>query len=113
MPNSSLLETFEAAHRLPNVPPSHKCHRIHGHSYSCEVELLDGADVGAAGRALHTVVAQLSHRYLNELPGLANATSEHIALWIWRALEQRQVAPVAVSIAENDGATCTYRGTST
>ena len=25
--------TFEAAHRLPNVPPDHKCARLHGHSF--------------------------------------------------------------------------------
>ena len=25
--------TFEAAHRLPNVPDTHRCHRLHGHSY--------------------------------------------------------------------------------
>jgi 6-pyruvoyltetrahydropterin/6-carboxytetrahydropterin synthase len=25
--------TFEAAHRLPNVPAGHKCERLHGHSY--------------------------------------------------------------------------------
>src|SRR5690606_9302411 len=25
--------TFESAHRLPNVPPTHKCARLHGHSY--------------------------------------------------------------------------------
>ena len=25
--------TFEAAHRLPNLPPEHKCSRLHGHSF--------------------------------------------------------------------------------
>ena len=25
--------TFEAAHRLPNVPADHKCARLHGHSF--------------------------------------------------------------------------------
>ena len=25
--------TFEAAHRLPNVPEGHKCARLHGHSF--------------------------------------------------------------------------------
>jgi 6-pyruvoyltetrahydropterin/6-carboxytetrahydropterin synthase len=25
--------TFEAAHRLPNVPDTHRCRRLHGHSY--------------------------------------------------------------------------------
>lgn len=28
--------TFEAAHRLPNVPPIHKSSRLHGHSYRVE-----------------------------------------------------------------------------
>ncbi len=25
--------TFEVAHWLPNVPPDHKCRRLHGHSF--------------------------------------------------------------------------------
>ena len=35
---------FEAAHRLPKVPPGHKCQRLHGHSFEVEV-----ADRLAAG----------------------------------------------------------------
>ncbi|TIR42772.1 MAG: 6-carboxytetrahydropterin synthase QueD, partial [Mesorhizobium sp.] len=31
--------TFEAAHRLPNVPSTHRCHRMHGHSYRVELTL--------------------------------------------------------------------------
>ena len=31
--------TFEAAHQLPNVPPGHKCGRMHGHSYEVVVRL--------------------------------------------------------------------------
>lgn len=26
--------TFDAAHSLPHLPESHKCHRLHGHTYS-------------------------------------------------------------------------------
>ena len=29
--------TFEAAHRLPNAPPGHKCARLHGHSFRVEL----------------------------------------------------------------------------
>jgi len=29
--------TIEAAHRLPNLPASHKCARLHGHSFNVEV----------------------------------------------------------------------------
>ena len=37
--------TFEAAHRLPNVPATHRCHRMHGHSYRVELQ------VSGAGRS--------------------------------------------------------------
>ena len=30
---------FESAHRLPNVPAEHKCARLHGHSFVCEVSV--------------------------------------------------------------------------
>ena len=29
--------TIEAAHRLPNVAPDHKCARLHGHSFNVEI----------------------------------------------------------------------------
>ena len=31
--------TFEAAHRLGELPEHHKCARVHGHSYAVEVTL--------------------------------------------------------------------------
>lgn len=31
--------SFEAGHRLPGLPPEHKCSRQHGHSYQVEVIL--------------------------------------------------------------------------
>ena len=93
--------TFEAAHRLPNVPAGHKCARLHGHSFrvSVHVEGEPGADTGwvmdfaelsAAFGPLHD---QLDHRYLNDVPGLENPTSERLAAWIW---ERRRCAPRAV-----------------
>ena len=30
---------FEGGHRLPGLPPEHKCSRQHGHSYEVEVIL--------------------------------------------------------------------------
>ena len=30
---------IEAAHRLPNLPASHKCARLHGHSFRVELHL--------------------------------------------------------------------------
>lgn len=87
--------TIEAAHRLPNVPAGHKCARLHGHSFRIEVHVagtlgaesgwvMDFADIKAAFQPLHD---QLDHRYLNEIEGLDNPTSERLAEWIWARLK--------------------------
>jgi 6-pyruvoyltetrahydropterin/6-carboxytetrahydropterin synthase len=87
--------SLESAHRLPNVPAGHKCARIHGHSFRVEIHVrgaLDGhlgwvmdfADVKAAFEPLFQ---RLDHHYLNDVPGLENPTSEHLARWIWRELK--------------------------
>ena len=83
--------TFEAAHRLPMVPPEHKCARLHGHSFRVAIHargtvdeqlgwFMDFAAVQAAFKPLH---AQLDHHYLNEIEGLENPTSENLARWIF------------------------------
>jgi 6-pyruvoyltetrahydropterin/6-carboxytetrahydropterin synthase len=85
---------FEAAHLLPNVSEGHKCGRLHGHSYRIEVHVagevgettgmvIDFADLSAAVQPL---VERLDHRYLNEIDGLDNPTSENLARWLWERL---------------------------
>src|ERR1700691_4208793 len=87
--------TFEAAHRLPNVPLGHKCSRLHGHSFHLAVHVkgpvgektgwvIDFEDISII---VQPVLARLYHYYLNEIPGLENPTSENIAKWIWRQLK--------------------------
>src|ERR1051325_8723189 len=100
--------TFESAHRLPNVPAGHKCSRIHGHSFRCEVHvrgevgresgwIMDFADIKAAFEPLHR---ELDHNYLNEVEGLANPTSENLARWIWRRLRPTLPGMSAVLVRE-------------
>ncbi len=81
---------FEAAHRLPNVPDGHKCKRLHGHSFRCEIHV-DGdldpstgwvADFADLGRAFAPLRDQLVPSSLNEIEGLSNPTSEVLAQWI-------------------------------
>src|SRR5205814_10325639 len=81
--------TFEAAHRLPNVAPDHKCARLHGHSFRVELHVrgpIDSAmgwvvDFADIKRAFKPIEDQLDHRYLNEVEGLDNPTSENLAKW--------------------------------
>ena len=88
---------IEAAHRLPNVPAGHKCARLHGHSFRIEIHVegepdpalgwvMDFADIKSAFAPLFE---QLDHRYLNDIDGLENPTSEMLARWIFRRLEAR------------------------
>ena len=110
--------TFEAAHRLPNVPPDHKCARLHGHSFHVRVTVtgpvdpklgwvIDFADVKKAFAPLHTV---LDHHYLNEIEGLENPTSEVLAQWIWGWLEPELPMLSAVEVRETCTVGCVYRG---
>ena len=80
--------TFEAAHRLPKLPPEHKCHRLHGHNYKLDVIVsgeLDARgfvmDFAELDDVVAPLVAIVDHRYLNEIDGLDNPTAEVIALW--------------------------------
>ncbi len=109
---------FEAAHRLPNVAEGHKCARLHGHSFRVTVHVegpvgpdtgwvMDFAEVRAACEPLREA---LDHRYLNEIEGLENPTSEHLARWIWTRLAPRLVGLAAVTVRETCTSGCTYRG---
>lgn len=109
--------TIEAAHRLPHLPEDHKCRRLHGHSFRVEIHVagevrpvegwvLDFADIG---RAFQPLYEQLDHRYLNDIPGLENPTSENLARWIWERL-QPSLALSQVVVRETCTAGCTYRG---
>lgn len=110
--------TFEAAHRLPNVPEGHKCARLHGHSFT--VRLYVAGDVGEKSgwvmdfsdisEAFKPVWSQLDHHYLNEVPGLENPTSEVIAQWIWEQLVPSLPQLSCVEIRETCTSGCRYLG---
>jgi 6-pyruvoyltetrahydropterin/6-carboxytetrahydropterin synthase len=112
---------FEAAHRLPNVPEGHKCARLHGHSFRATVwvegELgaesgwvMDFAELKTAFAPLHD---QLDHRYLNEVEGLENPTSEVLAVWIWDRLAPTVPGLARVDVQETGTSGCRYDGPST
>jgi 6-pyruvoyltetrahydropterin/6-carboxytetrahydropterin synthase len=109
---------FEAAHRLPMLPETHKCFRLHGHSFQVELVvagetdprmgwLVDYADISAVFKPIWE---QLDHNYLNEIPGLQNPTSENVAMWIWDQLKPRLPILTEIVVAETCTARCVYRG---
>lgn len=109
---------IEAAHRLPNVPEGHKCARLHGHSFSVTI-YADGEpgetsgwimDFGEIKSAFKPVFDALDHRYLNDIDGLENPTSENLAKWIWGKLKLDLPNLSGVMIKETCTSGCIYRG---
>jgi 6-pyruvoyltetrahydropterin/6-carboxytetrahydropterin synthase len=109
---------FEAAHLLPRLPKTHKCRRLHGHSFRVEIAVagecdprlgwvMDYADITAAFKPIWE---QLDHNYLNKIPGLKNPTSEIVAVWIWKKLKPRLPLLSEVVVAETCTARAVYRG---
>jgi 6-pyruvoyltetrahydropterin/6-carboxytetrahydropterin synthase len=109
---------FDAAHRLPNVGQEHKCSQLHGHSFSVEIHIqgsvdphagwvMDFADIAEAFKPLHD---QLDHKYLNDIDGLDNPTSENIAKWIWNQLHLALPQLSKIVVQESTESGCIYAG---
>jgi 6-pyruvoyltetrahydropterin/6-carboxytetrahydropterin synthase len=109
---------FESAQTLPNVPPTHKCGRMHGHSFLMEITvegevnpatgwIYDHAEIS---KAMNPLVEMLDHAYLNEIPGLENPTIELMAGWFWQKLAPQLPGLAEIVIHETPTARCSYRG---
>lgn len=109
---------FDAAHFLPKVPESHKCHRMHGHTYKVEVicegvvddlgMVCDYAEIAEAWQPLHD---RIDHRVLNDIPGLENPTTEVLVGWLWAALGFRLARWMkTVRVYESSTTWCEYSG---
>jgi 6-pyruvoyltetrahydropterin/6-carboxytetrahydropterin synthase len=110
--------TFEAAHRLPNLPAAHKCSRLHGHSFRIVIHVsgkidpdkgwvMDFADLKSSFKP---ILDQLDHYYLNDIDGLENPTSEVIAKWVWDKLHPLLPQLSKIELHETCTAGCVYRG---
>ena len=112
---------LHCARRLPALPDSHPCSRVHGHSFKVKIVLRGALDpvqawvtdfsvVDAAWQRVHD---QLDHRYLNDIVGLENPTSEKLATWIWQALHASLPQLFTISVMEGQDMGCVYFGPDT
>lgn len=110
--------TFEAAHKLPNVPEGHKCARLHGHSFMVRIAVEGPVgdrsgwvmDFGDIKKAFKPIWNQLDHYYLNDIAGLENPTSENLAVWIWAKLKPVLPELSRIEIRETCTSGCSYSG---
>ncbi len=109
---------FDSAHWLPNVPKSHKCSNMHGHTYVIEVHVegeLDPQlgwvlDFNDLRKIVEPLIDHLDHKVLNEIEGLEIPTAEHIALWFWNQIKPRLQQLSTVVVKENLANVCIYSG---
>ena len=108
---------FEAAHQLPNVPPGHKCGRMHGHGF--EVILHADQDLGQSnmgvdfdhlGKVWSPIHRELDYACLNDIPGLENPTSEMLSAWLWRRLKPTLSSLSWITVYETATAGCHFDG---
>lgn len=103
--------TFDASHRLPQLPDEHKCSHLHGHTFMAEVHLEGPVDpvlgwvmdFGDIKRLCDPVLDELDHKYLNEIEGLENPTSENLAVWLWGRI--KPVIPMLCQIVVKESPT--------
>ena len=112
--------TFVAAQRLTGVGADHPAAALHGHTFTgtlrldaaCDPEtgwVIDPADLK---REIDAVLAEVDHRYLNDLPGLDNPSTERLCGYLRDRLAQRLPGRVAVELWENPAVGCTTKGMS-
>lgn len=110
--------TFEAAHRLPKVPATHRCYNMHGHSYRIEITV-EGMVDAATGfvvdfydleSAFAPILKQLDHHCLNDIDGLENPTAENIAVWVWQRVIKSLPSLAGVKVFETPHSSAEYQG---
>ncbi|MEK9672445.1 MAG: 6-carboxytetrahydropterin synthase [Rhodospirillaceae bacterium] len=109
---------FESARRLPNLPESHICSRLHGNTFRLKVSVSglvresEGwiMDFAAVAAAVEPILAEIDHHLLNEVPGLENPTTENIVLWLWRRISTQLQGLSELELHENDTTGCICRG---
>jgi len=110
--------TFEAAHKLPNVPDGHKCGRLHGHSYKIRLHLegnidpvtgwfIDFSDIKTLFKP---TLEMLDHHYLNDIEGLENPTAEILAVWLWEKTKGILPQLNAIEVMETCTSGVLYKG---
>ena len=112
---------FAAAHNLREV--GGRCESLHGHNFTVEVAV-EAQNLNEAGMVIdfrllkektRTVLEQLDHRYLNQLPVFekTNPSSENLAAFIFQELARSLDGPSlqlrSVSVWESETSRAVFR----
>jgi len=111
---------FSASHRLPDLPPGHKCGRDHGHNYVVALVLTADhlippgfvTDFGDLAPFKGYVDRDFDHRCLNDVidvPPTSENLAAHFAGWVLANLEPNIPGRLlSVRVAETDSTWAEY-----
>ena len=110
--------TIESARSLPNLPNSHPCKKIHGHSFKIIIYIEGKIDTKTGfvidfhdiEKAFNPLKIKLDHAYLNNIEGLNNPSSENMCKWIWEKLKIKLPGLLKIEIKETNSTGCIYKG---
>ena len=118
--NMDIFKKFsiEAARSLPNLTKNHPCRNIHGHSFKVKIVVRGRVnkntgfvmDFSEIDEAFKPLLDQLDHKYLNDVPGLENPSSENMCQWIWSRLKPKLPSLHKIIIKETESTGCSYKG---
>ena len=109
---------IESARSIPNLPKTHPCHHIHGHSFKIIISVQGDVneqngfvvDFQDIDDAFDPLKKELDHSYLNDIEDLQNPTSENICIWIWNKIQSSLPNIYKIEIRETDSTGCIYKG---
>ena len=116
--NFELKQHFqiESARFLPHLDKNHPCSHMHGHSFKIVLSILGPLDsqIGwvmdyhEITRVMAPLLSLLDHKVLNEVSGLENPTSEHLAKWLYEKVKEKIPQLKSVNISETLNTECIY-----
>lgn len=108
---------FDAAHYLDHDPDARPYARMHGHSFTMEIEIAGEpgletgwvVDFGDVEEALNGLRDTLDHRLLNEIDGLDRPTLENICKWAAERLQAKFPGLRSVRVSRpSNGEACIF-----
>ena len=73
---------FEAAHLLPHLAPTHKCRRLHGHSFQVEVVVAGEIDPKLGWLIDYAEISDAFRPLLERLAGLFSSPAVCVPRWV-------------------------------
>jgi len=116
--NFELKQHFqiESARFLPNLDKNHPCSNMHGHSFKIILSITGPLlpefgwviDYHEITKVMSPILTLLDHKVLNDVPGLLNPTSEHLAKWLFENIKEKIPQLKSVNISETSNTECIY-----